>query len=169
MSRSCAFTVADCLVCDKFTDMNSAGTQEATERLTGLGLAYLGNMSVDDMLEATAYIGAPLSTRAGGPLVDLLRPHDRHSKGATFSDLYGFGAFPWHTDGAVDPYPPKYPTALWEKLPKALPRYASNGIKRAMSGSLTIRVSCMLVRISSALVVCLKGSVSGEWSATMEL
>lgn len=54
-------------------------------------------------------LGSPRASRVGGDLVDHLRPTSANvAKPKSLSALYGIGAFPWHTDGAHWPVPPRY-------------------------------------------------------------
>lgn len=54
-------------------------------------------------------LGSPQASRKGGDLVDHLRPTGANAaKPRSLSALYGTGSFPWHTDGAHWPVPPRY-------------------------------------------------------------
>ena len=54
-------------------------------------------------------LGSPRASRKGGDLVDHLRPIGANAaKPRSLSALYGTGSFPWHTDGAHWPVPPRY-------------------------------------------------------------
>jgi alpha-ketoglutarate-dependent taurine dioxygenase len=54
-------------------------------------------------------LGSPRASRKGGDLVDHLRPTSVDAaKPKSLSALYGNGSFPWHTDGAHWPVPPRY-------------------------------------------------------------
>lgn len=54
-------------------------------------------------------LGSPRASRKGGGLVDHLRPTSANAaKPRSLSALYGTGSFPWHTDGAHWPVPPRY-------------------------------------------------------------
>lgn len=54
-------------------------------------------------------LGSPRASRAGGDLVDHLRPTSATAaKPKSLSALYDTGSFPWHTDGAHWPVPPRY-------------------------------------------------------------
>lgn len=56
----------------------------------------------DDSGAAAAALG-----RAGPPVMLRARPRDAADPWS-LSGVYGLGAFPWHTDGAIDPNPPRW-------------------------------------------------------------
>ncbi|CAG8868675.1 TauD/TfdA family dioxygenase [Pseudomonas fluorescens] len=89
-----------------------AGVQE---KLDAEGWTVLP--ALESTVEALQYLitdmarqlGFPRASRKGGVLVDHLRPTNaKTAKPRSLSALYGTGAFPWHTDGAHWPVPPRY-------------------------------------------------------------
>jgi hypothetical protein len=62
----------------------------------------------EDLLDIAKKFGSPISSRAGGNLVDLLRPiPPAAAKRRSMSAVYGMGAFPFHTDSAHFRIPPR--------------------------------------------------------------
>lgn len=82
----------------------------------------------DQVMRIARQLGSPRPSRKGGQLVDHLRPTSVNAaKPKSLSALYGVGTFPWHTDGAHWPVPPRYlvlacvqaavktaPTKVWD-------------------------------------------------------
>lgn len=63
----------------------------------------------DQVFDIAQQLGSPRANRKGGDLVDHLRPTNTSTaKPRSLSALYGTGSFPWHTDGAHWPVPPRY-------------------------------------------------------------
>lgn len=64
---------------------------------------------VEDSLELALTIGRPVPSRVNGPLLDRLRPMSQQlAHPRSMSAVYGLGPFPFHTDGAYMPLPPRY-------------------------------------------------------------
>jgi alpha-ketoglutarate-dependent taurine dioxygenase len=62
-----------------------------------------------DVLELASALGEPVPSRRDGPLVDELRlvPSEL-APPRSLSRTYGLGSFPYHTDAAHHPVPPRY-------------------------------------------------------------
>lgn len=87
-----------------------------------------------DLLELAAAFGTPRPATRDGPLVNLLAPRSRKdAPPRSLSMQYGDGRFPFHTDAAHWPVPPRYvvlrsvgsdsarPTLVADLLPSSLP------------------------------------------------
>lgn len=79
------------------------------EELKRNGFTSINEVKADTFQAIANTLGKPTKTRRGGSIVDTLRPKesDQARKG-TISAHYGLSSFPWHSDGAVDPCPPRY-------------------------------------------------------------
>jgi alpha-ketoglutarate-dependent taurine dioxygenase len=61
------------------------------------------------LIEVAEMLGTPQGMRSGTRLVEHLRPQDHaQAKPRSLSARYGTHSFPWHSDGAFWPTPPRY-------------------------------------------------------------
>jgi hypothetical protein len=73
------------------------------------GWSMVGWPDASDLLQLVAGLGAPVPSRFRGALVDRLAPLERHQgRLGSMSAHYGKGEFPFHTDTASFPMPPRY-------------------------------------------------------------
>jgi len=75
--------------------------------------------SDSDLLELACSLGQPVSSRLNGPLIDTLIPlnkQDAHPQ--SLSANFGANEFPFHTDGAYFPMPPKFIILRYIKGPE---------------------------------------------------
>jgi hypothetical protein len=76
----------------------------------------MSNLGIFKELEHLGYFYGPteqIRSEARDSLGDLvdggsLRPSEKSETSQTHSGAYGLGEFPWHTDGAVSPTPPRW-------------------------------------------------------------
>ena len=98
------------------------------------GFATLGASEVSNMLSIAEYLGQPVPATPGSRLDDLLTL-EPHGGPGDWSHRFGSGPFPWHTDAAYYPAPPRFvllrlheatgrvrPTLLWNLARAIRPR-----------------------------------------------
>jgi hypothetical protein len=79
------------------------------DKLASDGWAKLPWPDASDLLLLAVRLGTPIPSRSNGPLVDRLLPLERHEANPnSLSAHYGKGPFPFHTDSANFPLPPRY-------------------------------------------------------------
>lgn len=73
------------------------------------GYCLVEGTSSDGLVRTAEMLGTPRPSRPDGPIVDILTPRGKlDARSGTISAHFGMGAFPWHSDGAVDRDPPRY-------------------------------------------------------------
>ncbi|MFD7243381.1 TauD/TfdA family dioxygenase [Streptomyces massasporeus] len=84
-------------------------TDRSLEELRRDGFTKIAGVNAREFVAIANHLGKPIRTRRGGSFVDTLRPKESsEAREGTISAQYGLSAFPWHSDGAVDPHPPRY-------------------------------------------------------------
>ncbi|WP_374693831.1 TauD/TfdA dioxygenase family protein [Streptomyces sp. VNUA74] len=79
------------------------------EELRRNGFTSVSGVNAPEFEAIASHLGKPTLTRRGGSFVDTLRPQESsEAREGTISAQYGLSLFPWHSDGTVDPHPPRY-------------------------------------------------------------
>jgi alpha-ketoglutarate-dependent taurine dioxygenase len=103
--------------------MTSSAITSSAEVLSELsvrGWLLLRSEGEDSHLRVSNSIGKIIPSVKGGPLVDtLLTVPSEQAKPRSLSSLYGLRAFPFHTDSANHPIPPRYIVLSYRSLEKS--------------------------------------------------